>query len=200
MHVDRSGYTGSWTADPTTISNAYFKSLLSEKWQPFTAPDAPGAQPQYKSPDKELYMLGTDLLFKYEPELATVASEFAADNAAFLSAFSAAWTKVMNADRYGGPGGVSACAADAPPAPPPPADEDKPPYEYIALGVGAGVGLPAAALVVASALGIKRKARHAGGSDADDRAPSTMADPLLAERGHGEAQREASFAKGAEAL
>jgi cytochrome c peroxidase len=31
-HPDRSGFEGPWTLSPTTLSNDFFKLLLSEKW------------------------------------------------------------------------------------------------------------------------------------------------------------------------
>jgi hypothetical protein len=37
-------------------------------------------QQQYKAAGKELYMLKTDLLLRYEPRLAAVAQELASDN------------------------------------------------------------------------------------------------------------------------
>jgi catalase (peroxidase I) len=40
-----------------------------------------------------------------DPKLSAIAKEYAADNAKFLKAFAAAWTKLMNADRFKGPAG-----------------------------------------------------------------------------------------------
>ena len=57
---------------------------------------------QFKAQGKELYLLPTDLMFKYDAELAVHSQDFASDNALFLMAFSRAWTKMMHADRFDG--------------------------------------------------------------------------------------------------
>ena len=109
MHSDVTGYTGAWTTENTIVSNAYFQNLLGENWQPFTGAAPPGTtaapepKPQYKADGKELYMLSTDLVFGTDPELASIATDFAADNDMFLAEFAAAWSKLVNADRFDGP-------------------------------------------------------------------------------------------------
>lgn len=111
MHVDRSGFQGAWTSTPTELNNEYFKVLLAEKWEPYTPA---GGKEQYKASGKELYMLTTDLLFTYDPETLDAAQAFAADNDVFLKEFAAAWTKMMNADRFDGPTGSVCGDPDAP--------------------------------------------------------------------------------------
>eukprot|EP00041_Stephanoeca_diplocostata_P023821 m.593203 g.593203 ORF g.593203 m.593203 type:complete len:555 (+) comp22392_c0_seq4:845-2509(+) len=103
MHVDTSGFQGSWTTDPTSIDNAYFKGLFTESWEVFTV--AASGQKQYKARGKDsLFMLKTDMWIRFDPELAAAGEEFAADNRVFLDVFATAWTKLMNADRFDGPG------------------------------------------------------------------------------------------------
>jgi catalase-peroxidase len=104
MHVSRSGFNGSWTADPTKLDNSYFVNLLGETWEPTVSP-----QGYYKAHGKDLYMLNTDLLLRDDAEYLALAQDYASDNALFVRSFASAWTKVMNADRYDGPTG-SKCA------------------------------------------------------------------------------------------
>ena len=99
------GYSGSWTSNPSQLSNEYFKVLLSNEWKPVKS--ASGL-PEFKADGKALYLTPSDLAIKNVPELNAIAKGYAADNAAFLKAFASAWTKVMNADRFKGPAG-SAC-------------------------------------------------------------------------------------------
>ena len=67
------------------------------------------------SQGKELYMLGTDLLFRYDSELQAAAQALAEDNDYFLDTFAGAWVKLMNADRFSGPTGnvCHRCASSA---------------------------------------------------------------------------------------
>jgi len=110
MHADRTGYTGSWTS-AKQVSNEYFQNVLTEQWEPFTVPGT--GKEQFKAHGKELYMLGTDLLFRYDAELQAAAQDFAEDNDYFLNTFAGAWVKMMNADRFSGPTGnvCHRCAA-----------------------------------------------------------------------------------------
>uniref|UniRef100_A0A7S3YPL2 Plant heme peroxidase family profile domain-containing protein n=1 Tax=Lotharella globosa TaxID=91324 RepID=A0A7S3YPL2_9EUKA len=102
MHMDRSGYNGSWSLDPTIISNGYFKHLLTETWQNVTL--STGKQ-QFKAKDKDVFMLKTDLMIKWDAELMAAAQEFASNNTLFLEEFRQAWTQVVHADRFDGPAG-----------------------------------------------------------------------------------------------
>mmetsp|Transcript_23092 Transcript_23092/g.56104 ORF Transcript_23092/g.56104 Transcript_23092/m.56104 type:complete len:700 (+) Transcript_23092:60-2159(+) len=103
MHEDRSGFQGSWTANPAELSNDYFKNLLFEDYEEFVVEKT--GKKQYKAKGKDLFMLKTDLLLKYDAELQAIAFEFAESKDAFIKAFSSAWTAMMNADRFKGPTG-----------------------------------------------------------------------------------------------
>eukprot|EP00164_Ancoracysta_twista_P001494 GFYU01001958.1.p1 GENE.GFYU01001958.1~~GFYU01001958.1.p1 ORF type:complete len:719 (-),score=245.26 GFYU01001958.1:159-2315(-) len=103
MHVDRSGYSGAWTTNPSKLDNEYFKLLLSEEWEPHHVPDS--SKVQYKAAGKDLYMLKTDLMLTWDAELLAIVQDYAGDNELFTKEFSAAWTKLMNADRFDGPTG-----------------------------------------------------------------------------------------------
>lgn len=60
-----------------------------------------------------LYMTPADVAIKEHAPWKAIAEEFAADNAKFLQHFAAAWTKVMNADRFKGPAGSLCSEAGA---------------------------------------------------------------------------------------
>jgi catalase (peroxidase I) len=46
------------------------------------------------------YMLNTDVLYRTSPELRAIAELYAADSQVFQADLMAAWTKMMNADRF----------------------------------------------------------------------------------------------------
>lgn len=105
-HGMRGGFMGHTDETPTMMDNEYFKSLLSNDWQSFTNPETD--QDQYKASLEGgdfAYALRSDYLLTLEPQFLTAAQDFAADNDMFLEEFAAAWTKVMNADRFDGPAG-----------------------------------------------------------------------------------------------
>lgn len=116
MHEARSGFDGAWTLDPTVFSNGYFVTLLTETWEPYTVPGS--GNTQYKAQGQELYALQTDVMLRFDPELAAIAQDFASDNDLFLAEFAAAWTKVVNADRFAN-STANLCAAPQRPVPPP---------------------------------------------------------------------------------
>lgn len=45
-------------------------------------------------------MMKSDMLLRTDAELAAIAQEYAADRDLFLDDFAAAWTRIMNADRF----------------------------------------------------------------------------------------------------
>eukprot|EP00879_Flechtneria_rotunda_P008928 GHRR01009349.1.p1 GENE.GHRR01009349.1~~GHRR01009349.1.p1 ORF type:complete len:337 (+),score=69.54 GHRR01009349.1:1022-2032(+) len=96
------GYSGSWTTNPSNLTNDYFKVLLGEDWQ--QCKSAKGLD-EYKAIGKALYMIPADIALKQDKEFSAIAKEYAADNSKFVREFTAAWTKVMNADRFDGPAG-----------------------------------------------------------------------------------------------
>lgn len=87
-----------WVDQPTAlISTQYFEQLLGNRF----VQDGE----RYKAPGKALYMLKTDMLFKWDAELLAIAQEFATDSDAFLQEFASGWTQLSNADRFDGPTG-----------------------------------------------------------------------------------------------
>ena len=100
----RLGFSGSWNSDdPSKLSNKYFKVLLENEWEKVVS--AAGEE-EYKAKGKEgVYMMPSDLALTWDPAFAAVAEVYAGDDRVFLEAFAAAWTKMMNADRFKGPVG-----------------------------------------------------------------------------------------------
>jgi len=102
LYCNRDSFEGSASVS-STLSNIFFKNLLSEKWEEYTIPST-GKQ-MYKAVGKDLLIFGTDLMFRLDPELLAISQDFAADNDLFLTEVAAAWTKLANADRFDGPTG-----------------------------------------------------------------------------------------------
>jgi catalase (peroxidase I) len=95
----------SWTLNPSQLSNAYFNTLLNNDWSESTSSNGVVEFHDNVTPDDKLRMTPSDLALKYAPDFLAIAQEFAADSQAFQAAFASAWTKLMNADRFDGPGG-----------------------------------------------------------------------------------------------
>jgi len=118
MHEGTSGYNGTWVSPQAGLSSTYFQNLMDLTWAEVAAPGGGRYYVAALSPGgAAAHALHSDLLLRFTPELATHALEFAGDQSAFLAAFGAAWTKVMNADRFDGPTGTRcALPVAAPPA------------------------------------------------------------------------------------
>ena len=95
---------GVFTAKPGTLSNDFFVNLLdmSIEWQP-----AAGTDGVYEGRDRktnEVKWTGTrvDLIFGSHSQLRALAEVYACTDSAdkFVQDFVAAWTKVMNLDRF----------------------------------------------------------------------------------------------------
>jgi len=100
----RGGFTGRSDSTPTTLDNGYYDTLLRETWEEFDVPTTD--RKQYRAKDNDdVFILRSDFLLTHDPEFLAAAQDFSADNEMFLEEFAAAWTKVMQADRYDGPTG-----------------------------------------------------------------------------------------------
>jgi catalase-peroxidase len=95
---------GVFTKRPETLTNDFFVNLLDmgTEWKP-----EPGAAGVFEGRDRatgELKWTGTrvDLVFGSNSQLRALAEVFASDDASasFVHDFVAAWTKVMNLDRF----------------------------------------------------------------------------------------------------
>jgi catalase (peroxidase I) len=121
------GYSGSWTLEPSRLSNDFYKVLLNLDWKPssqaktaqFEAPAQAAASVLGKAANvvveagggASIYMTPADLAIKGDTTLAGIAREYVGSNDRFLQDFAAAWTKAMNADRFKGPLGNECEAA-----------------------------------------------------------------------------------------
>jgi catalase-peroxidase len=94
---------GVFTRKPETLTNDFFVNLLdmSTEWQPV------GSGHEYEGRDrktKAVKWTGTrvDLIFGSHSQLRALAEVYGSDDAKekFVKDFVAAWTKVMNADRF----------------------------------------------------------------------------------------------------
>jgi catalase-peroxidase len=95
---------GVFTKRPETLTNDFFVNLLdmNTKWEPSAT-----AEGVYEGRDRatgKIKWTGTrvDLVFGSNSQLRAIAEVYACDDSkqAFVKDFSAAWTKVMNLDRY----------------------------------------------------------------------------------------------------
>jgi len=91
-HSDRSGFEGPWTFSPTTVTNDYFKLLLSEKWvwRKWNGPK--------QLADKKtgtLMMLPTDYSLVQDKVFKKWVQAYAADEALFFKDFSAVIVKLF---------------------------------------------------------------------------------------------------------
>ena len=95
---------GVFTNRPGTLTNDFFVNLLDMKtrWQPSSTSE--GVYEGHDRATGEIKWTGTrvDLVFGSNSQLRAVAEVYACDDSkeAFVKDFAAAWTKVMNLDRY----------------------------------------------------------------------------------------------------
>ena len=95
---------GVFTRRPETLTNDFFVNLLDmgTTWKP--AADEPGTFEGVDRATGEVRWTGTrvDLLFGSNSQLRAIAEVLASDDGqgAFVQDFVAAWTKVMNLDRF----------------------------------------------------------------------------------------------------
>ena len=100
VHMNSLGYSGSYTEDPTTVSNAFYNILLTETWE--EVEESGGAEYQAVG-NPGVYALATDLALVWDPVFKAQVVIYAQNNDLFLDDFASAWTTLMNADRFNGP-------------------------------------------------------------------------------------------------
>ena len=98
---------GVFTNQPETLTNGFFVNLLDmgTEWQP--SAEANGAGPVYEGRDRKTKKVKwtasrVDLIFGSHSQLRALAEVYGSTDAKekFVKDFAAAWTKVMNADRF----------------------------------------------------------------------------------------------------
>ncbi|KNC79916.1 hypothetical protein SARC_07707 [Sphaeroforma arctica JP610] len=94
-HEHTLGYVGSYTGNPSVLSNEYFQLLLNEDWVLVS-----DLENGYKAKSKGLYMEDYDLALLDDPDMKAAVEKFAMDEDAFMQAFTSAWEYLMNADRF----------------------------------------------------------------------------------------------------
>merc|ERR1712216_945272 len=83
------------------LDNEWFRNLVNLEYSLVD-----GVTPDlYKAKTGNLFMSATDMAFISDPVLASYTVQYAADMGMFKADFAAAWTKVMNSDRFDGPTG-----------------------------------------------------------------------------------------------
>jgi catalase-peroxidase len=94
---------GVFTNRPETLTNDFFVNLLdmNTKWEPFTSEGVYEGRDR-KTGKTKWTATRVDLLFGSNSQLRALAEVYASSDAkeAFVKDFAAAWTKVMNLDRY----------------------------------------------------------------------------------------------------
>jgi len=95
---------GVLTAQPETLSNDFFMNLLDvgTAWTASSTDDGVYEGRDQATGDLKWTATAVDLIFGSNSELRAIAEVYASDDAkeAFLRDFVAAWTKVMNLDRF----------------------------------------------------------------------------------------------------
>jgi len=87
---------GQRTTDATTLTTEYYNNLIQNNWM--------SDGKVYRTTGKNgLAMLRPDLLLVAAPEYLAVVQTYAGDEERFKNTLAAAWTKLMNADRFDGP-------------------------------------------------------------------------------------------------
>ena len=99
-HMVQLGYSGSYTEDSTSVSNAFYNILLTETWQEV---EGSGGAEYQAAGNPGVYVLATDLALVWDPVFKAQVVRYAENNELFLDEFASAWTTLMNADRFDGP-------------------------------------------------------------------------------------------------
>lgn len=84
------------STSPSILSNMFFRNILQYKW--VRSP----ALKMYETNASDLRMTSADVQFLFDPILNAVAEEYENDEQLFLQNIEVAWTKLANADRFGG--------------------------------------------------------------------------------------------------
>merc|ERR1719201_1325182 len=91
-HLVRSGFDGPWTADPLKFDNAYFTTLLENKW---VKRKWDGNEQFEDEATGKLMMLPSDMAIKTDPAFRKVAEEYAADEQLFFKEFAEVFGQLL---------------------------------------------------------------------------------------------------------
>ncbi|CAM9318548.1 unnamed protein product [Choristocarpus tenellus] len=97
----RLGWRGSYTTDPSMLTNDLYVKLLTETWEPVDA-DAEFSDTEYKAVGKDIYLTPSDLALIWDPEFRAIVEEYAMHEEVFLYEFGNAWNVLVTADRFDG--------------------------------------------------------------------------------------------------
>lgn len=151
------GFSGSFPS-ALTLSTDYFQNLTNHFWLPITTA---GGKIEYISQDEvNAFFTTNDIQLKQEPNYRPFVEYYAALSAQqqqqqFYQDFGAAWTKLMTADRFAGPG-VNLCDTNSMPIPSNSGTTN--PDPYLVGGVSVAATIVACALIFVCYLKSRRSA------------------------------------------
>lgn len=99
------GYSGSYTTVTEQLNNEFFSTLLNEEWTVVEGTSDLPFGSEYTNADGTKFITERDFALLLEPAFLAALFEFAASEFLFLREFEAAWTQLMDADRFDGPVG-----------------------------------------------------------------------------------------------
>jgi len=111
----KAGYFGTFTSNPSVLSNKYFDTLLSG-WDAGNWTVVHKPQKEFQLQHQPIYVTPSDLNVIFDENLQPIAMQLASDNKLFLNTFATAWTKLVSLDRFNGPSG-NLCADFVAPKP-----------------------------------------------------------------------------------
>jgi len=96
------GFSGAYE-QADRLGNGYFKLLLEGQWEESIS-HAGKTEYVATANGQDSYLLVDDVQLRQQPEFLAVVEVYAEDEQLFLQNFVAAWTKLVNSDRFDGPG------------------------------------------------------------------------------------------------
>ena len=120
VYMTNRGYSGSWTNNPSVLTHDYFSILLDNDWEGDEALGISSQPPNVlgefavvgaanRRREEGIYVVGEDIAMKFDYVYRSIAMDYIYDEKLWKDDFVAAWTKLMNIDRFDGPTG-NVCA------------------------------------------------------------------------------------------
>ena len=94
-HVDRSGYSGTWTTNPLTFDNGFYKVLLSNQWMPTPGKGGCTIFKPVDNMESHISMLPSDIALLEDPKMKIWVEKYAKDEELFFSDFTSAFVKLQ---------------------------------------------------------------------------------------------------------